>query len=232
MRVVRGHLHVRCDHLTIAVLHIDHPDVSAEGVSHSPLVVAGGVAVPETAAAQRALAVLLHLDIAEAVHVIGAEVDAEDAAGLLAQTVLPSENIEIYIVLSTEGLMCHPVKRSLLVERLVGACVSVGEPHPLVSVAAGLAAEHNLVRTEAAGLDMAYLEIDVADLGHLTGLEVHLAESAQRLGHLDRLVVTRDECLGLHGGDLLRGSLAGHGDESVVILAVDAPSAGTAHLRA
>src|SRR5574344_2743893 len=94
--------------------------------------------MPEAAAYKLSLTVFVKFNIAEALDVVCAEVDTENTCSLLAETVLPSENIEVNIILCSESLMGYPVKRSLFVKGLVLIGICICKPHSLVGISACL----------------------------------------------------------------------------------------------
>ena len=231
--VVGAHLRVGHEPVALARADIYQPDVAAEGIACRPTVVVAGVAMPEAATHELAVngpAVFLHFDLTQQFDVVRAQVDAQDAAGLLAEAGLEAQDVEIHIVAGGKCLVRHPVERRLPVQGLEHAAVRRAEPHALMGVSSGLVAEHDFARREAAGLDMAHLELGVDDFLHTAGSKIHLTDAAQGRLYLDRLVAFGAEGIPLHAFQFFGRTVAFDGDVGIVVVAVHREAAGTPHL--
>ena len=126
--------------------------------------------------------------------------------------------------------MRYPIERGLFVEGLEYRAVGRAEPHALVGIATRLVAEDDLARREAAGLDVAHLELRVDHFGYLARLEVHLTNAAQGGLDLNRLVRQGEEGGLLHALTLLGRALTLDGDVGVVVVAIHGVATRTTHL--
>lgn len=233
MGVVGTHLRVGHKPVAFARTDVYQPDVATEGIARRPTIVAASVAVPEAAANELAvdgLTVFLHFHLAQQLDVVRAQVDAQDAAGLLAEAGLEAQDVEINIVAGGERLVRHPVERRLAVQGLEHAAVGGAEPHALVGIATSFVTEDDFAGREAAGLDVAHLELGVDDLLHAARFEIHLTDTTQRRLYLDGLVALGTEGVLLHALQFFGRAVALDGDVGEVVVAVHGEAAGTAHL--
>ena len=97
--------------------------------------------MPESTAVQHRFVILFEtfqFHIPQAFHIIGTQVDAHDSTGLLPESFLKTEDIEIDMILRLESLVSHPIQRCLLVDGAEVRTVSPHIPDTLMGITARL----------------------------------------------------------------------------------------------